>query len=139
MSFDVDLTRFVSKLGKRADSLIKKVAFAGVQGVMTRTPVDTGRARASWRVKFNQESRSVASKGTSTGKKFKDPTGAKEMNDTGINRVLLARNINKDIVISNALPYAVPLENGLSKQGSGMVKKTAKELKKLVETGKIKA
>ena len=139
MSFEADLTRFVSKNKFRANRLIKKVAFAGVQGVMVGSPVDKGRFRASWRIKLNRESRQVAPKGTSTGKKFKDPTGAKELNATGINRILLAKNLNRDIVISNALPYAVPLEKGYSKQNSNMVKKTAKELKKMVQSGKIKA
>ena len=138
MSFELDLQRFAKKLGRNSDSLIKKVAFAGVQGVMTRTPVATGRARASWRTRFNAASKSVAPKGKSAGKRFGSPVGAKEANATGINRILLAKNIKKDIIISNALPYAVPLERGHSKQGSGMVQKTVRELKKSIKTGKIK-
>ena len=139
MSFELDIGRFTRKLNRNSDSLIKKVAFAGVQGVMTRTPVATGRARASWRVKFNAASKAVALKGKSAGKRFGSPVGAKEANATGITRILLAKNIKKDIVISNALPYAIPLEKGHSKQGSGMVRKTVRDLKKLVKTGRIKA
>ena len=88
-----------------------------------RTPVDTGRARANWQVAI----------GTI-------PSGTLELNDKSgqatINKVQAASMgvVAGDVIyLTNNLPYAVPLEEGYSKQApAGMVALTVQDFQSVV-------
>ena len=86
--------------------------------VIMRSPVDTGRFRASWRVGNVAPDTSVAAPGGGGG----DPTQSALKNFD-------ARKTTDLIFITNSLPYAIRLEEGWSGQApSGMVAITTAEM-----------
>jgi hypothetical protein len=99
---------------KRQLEVVKKV----FEGVVTRTPVFTGAARASWRVSIG-----VPNPGRVTGGSQLAPLGRPAFSLSDI--PLYAK-----VFISNTTPYIVPLEYGWSKQApAGMVRITLASLK----------
>jgi hypothetical protein len=90
------------------------------RGVILKTPVDTGRARASWKVGVGEIDTSVAPEGPNDGGQAL-VEGTAEIFD-----------IKKPARtwITNSIPYIGALEDGSSKQApQGMVKLTAAEVK----------
>lgn len=128
-SFTQNITTFFQKTGIKLDLIVKKLAFDGFKGVLFRSPVDTGRFRGSWRIGIGRINLSV----------LKDLTGPKASNFIGpvpagaasppaphspptsaelafASSKLSSVKFGTKVVISNNLPYAIPLENGHSKQ-----------------------
>lgn len=52
----------LKKVKKQQEAFIKKVGFAVLRGVIFRTPVDTGRARAGWHVEDTKTTFSVVNR-----------------------------------------------------------------------------
>lgn len=106
--------------GKRLDFIMRKIGFDAFNQVLRRSPVDSGRFRASWRYTVNGDDSSVEpapKKGTkkkkSSVKKGAPPTGDQ------LTKVLAAgKTVTRKsrIRISNSLPYSVRLEKGYSSQ-----------------------
>jgi len=87
-------------------------------GVVKRTPVDEGRARANWQIGIG----TIPGKTTTTDKQ---PLGS----DPGIPADVAKIDGTKIVYISNSLDYIVPLEDGSSKQApQGMAALTMAEL-----------
>lgn len=131
--FEIDLGAFAQQLDDESGIAIKKIGFEILEGVVLKSPVDTGRFRANWNVTFNPSSRSVK---FDAGEGESIPEGQAE---TQIAGKVLAEGAakletfkagqNKTIYISNNLPYAARLENGHSKQApAGMVDVTLSEI-----------
>lgn len=59
--FSVDLDNFVKQVGLSAQAVQKKVAFDLFRRIVKKTPVDTGRARASWTISANGADQTVIS------------------------------------------------------------------------------
>ena len=118
--FRVDLDEFARQTGLAAGLLAKHVALRIFTGVVRRTPVDTGIAKASWDVGIGADPgpsiatiESVAS-GDVLSKAAK----------------ISAAGPYTAIYISNYVPYIVYLEEGRSSQApSGMVEVTVNEAK----------
>lgn len=107
-SFSVALDAFARKVGLSAQTVQKRVAFDLYGRIIRKTPVDTGRARASWTISANKADRSV------------QPAGRASYAPPPI--TIPAITPGQALVISNNLPYIVKLENGHSKQSpAGMV------------------
>ena len=118
MSFTADLDRFIRVTGATADEAVQKVVIMGFQGIQTRTPVDTGRARANWTV-------SPGSPDLHTTEDT-DPSAALSKAQ---DKTSTLGSKDENIYISNNLPYAMALEYGHSDQApQGMVRVTAAEL-----------
>jgi hypothetical protein len=99
-------------------------AFQILAGIIQKTPVDTGRARANW---FLSEGAPVIASTLPTGKdKDGRPTFA-------VNATPQASITGRArIFITNSLPYIVPLEYGHSQQApAGMVRVTLAEVSAL--------
>ena len=79
------------------------------------SPVDTGRFRANWNVGFNSPDNS-----TTDSVNF-SAVLAKNENEVKVNPL----NVSGVIWFSNNLPYAVPLNNGTSKQAPQFFVETA--------------
>ena len=116
-NFALDVSKFVQKTGVRVDLVVRKIAFDVFSSVVKRTPVDTGRARASWTLAVNRVDLSTAPVGSSTTIASPEAAlGPVKFGDT--------------VYISNNLPYIVPLNNGSSTQApEGFVQMAVEEIK----------
>ena len=125
--FENNVHQFVVKTGVRIDLFTKKVAFQVYNSVTLRTPVDTGRARASWTfVRGNAADISVAPEDS-----FKKSSAAGELSgsaassaaDTFAASRIRLNGIIPIYTVANNLEYIEFLEDGTSKQApNGMVK-----------------
>jgi len=123
MSFSADISRFVARAKGNIDQATREATVLLAQGVVLKSPVDTGRFRGNWMF-----SPGVIPRGTVPGV---DPAGhttlsrlVAEIGRTGAGGVTY---------LSNNLPYAVRLENGWSDQApQGMVRLTAMEFQQYV-------
>lgn len=117
-NFDRDLTDFAKRLDVNVVTVVKKIGFDLFGRIVKRTPVDTGRARASWTIAINQPDRSVADEGTHPSM-ITAPEAAAASQATG---ALTDLKPYEPVWISNNLPYIEALEKGHSDQApAGMV------------------
>ena len=132
-AFERQLKKYLKVVNKHGTKGIRRVALAGLKGVMIKSPVDEGTFRANWNVGVNRIDKSTEgqvgatakrdTKGKVTGKAL-DPEKFAEGNQR-IGSISIGDSVN----ISNALPYANKLEYyNHSAQGSGMVRRTLSEL-----------
>lgn len=108
------IDRFVAKASGNVEKAVRQTVVLCAQGVVLRTPVDTGRARGNWVL-------GVGSVDTSTSA-TNDPSGA-----GAIGRIAaeVAASRGRVFYVTNSLPYIQRLEDGYSKQApAGMVKAT---------------
>lgn len=110
----------------RSDVVLRKLAFDAFDGLLRRSPVDTGRFRASWRVGLGEADTSVEPK---TFKAAMAKGSAATGNETSQQQKTQDAKFGQTIHLSNSLPYAQPLEDGKSKQASmGILAPTFAEL-----------
>lgn len=113
-------------MGAEADfkKVMKALAFEVHERIIDRTPVDTGRARASWNLSINEPDLTVA------------PEPKKKSRKAALESAQAARASLPDfdpftdtIWITNAVSYILRLEHGSSKQAPvGMVVVTVAEV-----------
>lgn len=110
----------LKKVQGRADKLMRALVLETTSRLVTKTPVDTGRARGNWQVGTK-----VAAPG-GTGDTDKSGTGSIAKAAS----ILQSLNVGETVYITNGLPYIKALEDGHSTQApQGMVKTTVAELK----------
>ena len=118
-TFKRDLARWAEKVQTQTAQNVGQIIIAIFTDLVMKTPVDTGRARASWRIGIGAPDLSHEPEGeyghgvpTSQAGKIK-----------GLTLRDLAR---APIYITNSVPYINPLEYGHSRQAPhGMVRLTA--------------
>jgi len=113
-SFSQDIGAFVEKTGLSLNLVLRKLAFDAFAGLLMRSPVDTGRFRASWRIGINRVDLSV------------EPERADSLNirsrfalqsaPAPSGGLIQTAKFGDTIHLSNNLPYAQALEHGHSKQ-----------------------
>jgi len=117
MTFAVDVIKFAKKTGLRMDVVVRKFGFDGFAGILLRSPVLTGRFRGSNRISVLNADLTVEPEGSSgragSARAGDTRTGGEEA--YAVN-VLSTAQAGTDIVLSNNLPYAVPIEDGHSGQ-----------------------
>lgn len=122
--FNVDVSRFFQKLGITFNQGVRRLAIDIHDRVVLRTPVDTGRARASWTVGIGEADLSQQPES------FNNPGGAPGIAKQG--QAKLASfdwKRDKRIILSNNLAYINALEHGHSQQAPhGMVRITVAEV-----------
>lgn len=99
---------FTAKILKDADTMTKKIVSQIFQGVVIRSPVDTGQFRGNWKIGISTYST-----------KFDE--GVADVSGTGaINKAIATINSNtlngKIIYVVNNAPYAKRLNDGWSQQ-----------------------
>lgn len=112
MSFEVQLDRFLAKTRIAPAVAVRKLTLDTLLEVLNRSPVDTGRFRANWRVAAGSPDRR-----TDDSTRPADPAAlvAPVFSTPGL--------IPEEVWISNNLPYALPLERGhSSQQPAGVVR-----------------
>jgi hypothetical protein len=120
--FEVDVAKFAKKLELDIGVVLKKVGVEVYDDLTRMTPVDTGRARASWNMQKNRINTSVRRAGryTSSGGSRRTSNAGRT---PGASIVPRRMKPTDTIFISNNLPYIKYLERGSSKQAPrGMMK-----------------
>lgn len=113
MSLQADISSFVRKTGLGLDIVLRKIAFDAFLGLLLRSPVDTGRFQANWRIGINKPD-------LTTDESTTTPDGS-EIN---------VAKWGDTIHMTNNLPYARPLEDGSSSQApAGIVGPTFDAMK----------
>lgn len=122
--FELQLSKFAKSIDVEVEKVVRKVAFDVFRGVVSRTPVDTGWARASWNISFGTADLSVPSKPAG------GETAAKALNGVQESKLNTAMAKFPVVWITNNLNYIQFLEAGHSKQsGKGfMVQRTMAEV-----------
>lgn len=123
MAKEEDFVRTISAFsgvaGRRIDFVMRKIGLDAFNQLMRRSPVDTGRFRASWRYSVNKIDDSVAPEtkrdndAPPTTSKGAPPSGAQLTQVIAANKTVTRKSV---IHISNSLPYAIYLERGHSPQ-----------------------
>ena len=114
--FNLDLAKFSKKTQLNLDIVARKVGFEIWNGVTKKTPVDTGRARASWNLTEEVVNLKTASENVVHGANAKGSVGR----ITGKGDV---------IYITNNVDYINELDKGSSQQApNGMVSLTINEV-----------
>lgn len=122
--FSLAIAAWCEKSADRADLVLRKVALDIGARVVLRSPVDTGRFRANWQY-------GVSGPNTAT------LVAADKSGQSSIARIaagVATARLGDVIYISNALPYALRLETGWSKQApAGMVGLTVTEFQSAID------
>lgn len=132
-NFDRDLAKFSDQMGIALTTVVKKIGFDLFRRIILKTPVDTGRARASWTIAINQPDRSVADPGVHA----EYQTGASSAAEAKATSVMASLQAGKyePVWISNNLPYIEALEHGHSQQApQGMVALSIAETERELDT-----
>lgn len=116
--FGADISRFVRvKVKDRADAFCRQLTYNVAERLVEATPVDTGYARASWAIGFNDLPQFEF-----TGDASDNP-GSVPPPDFGA--IVLQAKAGDEIFIVNNANYIVRLEYGHSQQApNGMVRPT---------------
>lgn len=123
-NFALDLRKFVDSIPEEmVKPVVQKFALHALDGVVMKSPVDTGRFRGNWNVSVGRIDYSVSVETDKSG-------GATITKGAA---VIEAAKPDQVIYISNNLPYSIALENGHSKQAPiGMVAVTFAELESML-------
>ena len=108
----------VERTKKNYDQAFRAMALQLFGSIITRTPVDEGRARGNWQVTINSPA---------NGELETTDKGGQRTLATG-SRSIASRTGEQVLYFTNNLPYIQRLENGWSQQApSGMVRVTLTE------------
>lgn len=136
MNFAANVSKFCEKTKLKASNVKRRVAYLIFIVVVEKTPRDTGRAAANWRIAKGSPDLTILDAPIGGPA----PTTTAEQ-DSMLTRVLADRNElgqfnpqQEDIYISNNLPYIVPLEGGHSLQSppGAMVGQTIQQVQDML-------
>ena len=138
MAKNIDLDQFGGLLKERVDQIITVLVLEADAELKARSPVDTGRFRASWVVGQNQAGNYDAGEqqpatGANRGK-VEPPGTPLPGPPIGVNYTPGNESVGNAYHISNNLPYAERLGNGHSTQApAGWVDLVGKMMQKRVQ------
>ncbi len=132
-TFTVNIEKFIQKTNIEADKVVRKVCFDLMSGVVLKTPVDTGRARANWQASIDTPATGTISFDGDAGSNTQTPAPSAS-SAAAIGKALGAVNkaTGRVFWLVNNLPYISRLEYGAwSKQAPhGMVRITIAEIQR---------
>ncbi len=115
--FKAKLTDFAKRVKIAPQKVVKKVAFQLFRRIIEKTPVDTGRARASWTIAIGSPSADVQPEG-----EYRSDANSLAVKANAVLAGYGADGHLPVVWIANNLPYIGELENGSSQQApAGMV------------------
>lgn len=118
-TFTGDIVRFSNRIDADFSTVIKRLSFGILLGVVLKTPVDVGRARGGWTVGVNASPAFVEGRINTSQAPSPEETAKLSILDS---------NPYSIVLIANNLPYILFLENGSSKQApQGMAAITIEE------------
>lgn len=117
------IDKFIAKANGNVDQVIRQTVVLTAQGLVQRTPVDTGRARANWILGVGNIDLTTSNRTDKGGGSTVSRVAAEVASARG-----------RVFYITNALPYIQRLEDGWSKQApAGMVSVTLAALPAAIE------
>lgn len=118
-TFNLDISNFIDKTSKTADAEVRKICLDLLTGIVLKTPVDTGRARANWFTSIGSPSANIT--------EATDPSGSSSISSS---MSAISKATGNVLWITNNLPYIYRLEfEGWSKQApAGMVRVTVNDI-----------
>ena len=117
--FNADLKKFAKASKLELELVVRKIAFEVLKGVVQKTPIKTGRAKANWNLGYGSANTRITNNTTFT--LIEPPKGRGD----------------KVIYITNHLPYINALEHGSSKQArnpDGMVALTMLDIERSIRS-----
>ena len=120
--FTRDISDWIERTKLSGRDVMLKLGLDAHRGILLRSPVDSGRFRASNRISLNRVDATVfpeLDKGEKTGAEYRDAPSGHEVSGTAT--ALSAVKWTDTIHLTNNLPYARPLENGSSAQNGNQV------------------
>jgi len=121
---NVTIKQWADKTTPKMETLVRKVALDAFSEVILKTPVDSGRARASWGVGVG-----TVNAGPTNGA---DKTG--QIAIAAAASAAVGMQVGQVITLASNLPYIERLEYGYSKQApAGMVRLTAQRWSPIVD------
>lgn len=143
-NFSIDISEWVRTTNLRGTVVMRSLGLQALSGILKRSPVKTGRFRASNRVALNTTDPTVEPprpEGSLSSLQIGAAPTAAEL-ATGAAKIASA-DWGDTIVLSNNLPYARALENGSSRQTGnqpdGIYGATFSELRANLEAAIAKA
>jgi len=127
--FNADLMKFASSIDVKFETVVRRIVLELYDKITKRTPVDTGRARASWMLNSGSSAGSdTASEAASVDYKSMNKSQREELKSDVVKNPYVKR------WIYNNLPYIKALEDGSSSQApQGMVKLTVTEVETRID------
>ena len=118
-TFKLDVSKFIDKASETADAEVRKICLDLLTGIVLKTPVDTGRARANWFTSIGSPSINVT--------ESTDPSGSSTISNS---LTAISEATGNILWITNNLPYIYRLEfEGWSRQApAGMVRVTVNDI-----------
>ncbi len=130
--FEADLTKFAAKIDVDLSVVVKKIVFDLFTKIVLRTPVDTGRARASWGIEAGQPGTDFVTEGSHLGRDQATDVAKAQLSKLGLTPKEAAYQV---WWIYNNLPYVESLEYGHSKQApAGMVRVSLAEVEAEIDS-----
>lgn len=132
-TFSLDISKFIEKTKTNVDAKVRVICLDLLSGIVLKTPVDTGRARANWQASINRPASGTiefrADAGSNVSAPSKSAGSIKAIADAQSEIKKATGNI---FYITNNLPYIARLEfDGWSKQAPrGMVRLTIDEVQR---------
>ncbi len=123
-SFSAQARLWVKTTRKRADRLLRMLAVFSIRRLIDLTPIDTGRAKASWRVAVNKIDRSVDKRPNRGAQNFNALARLGGSTTSAQIRRAQGAKIGTVLWMTNDLRYIVPLEDGHSPQSRFMLRRT---------------
>jgi len=115
---------------KEANKETRRLALAGLKGVITKSPVDEGTFKGNWNVGINNSDNSI-----DDDRDDSTPLGSFDASLFNDGSTIIGTFKNgQNIAISNNMPYGNRLEYGYSPQSKGMIRRTFEELKNYLKS-----
>ena len=132
-TFTLDISKFIEKTNLEADKVVRKVCLDLMAGVILKTPVDTGRARANWQASIDRPATGTVSFNADAGSNKTAPSPSSgSTSSIGDGMAAVSKATGRVFWLVNNLPYIYRLEYGAwSKQAPhGMVRTTIAEIQR---------
>lgn len=115
--WSLDMTKYANGCLLKVKEVRRKFAFGLYAGIVKKTPVDTGRARANWNISVGKVDDSVTDEKKKTGTKYKE----KDIKVDGDESIFISNNIEYITKLEYG-GYPNPPKNGTGKTEGGFSK-----------------
>lgn len=132
-NFSLDISKFINNATKNADAKVRVICLDLLSGIVLKTPVDTGRARANWQATINTPASGTKEFTGDAGSGINAPNESAASASAISDGQSAVKNATGNIFyITNNLPYISRLEfDSWSKQAPrGMVRLTIDEVQR---------
>lgn len=133
--FEEQIRRFADKAEAKANRVVRSACLDLFSKIVTRTPVDTGRARANWQIELDAMPPAQTINDRNNPPDDKDDTARRKIDEI-TDRIGDVDKATRTICLANNLAYIKALEYGHSQKQApnGMVRISVAEWDNIVKT-----